>query len=65
VGGTTIQLDGHPPPLVGISGSAAKSKGVDNYKQGQFADAIKWLSWALIILEKVGDGAGTAEVLSC
>ncbi|CAJ2653953.1 unnamed protein product [Trifolium pratense] len=65
VGGTTTELDGLPPPPAGISGSAAKGKGMDNYKQGQFADAIKWLSWALIILEKAGDGAGTAEVLSC
>ncbi|WJX90668.1 hypothetical protein P8452_72540 [Trifolium repens] len=65
VGGTTTELDGLPPPPAGISGSAAKSKGMDNYKQGQFADAIKWLSWALIILEKAGDGAGTTEVLSC
>ncbi|CAL5441096.1 unnamed protein product [Camellia sinensis] len=26
--------------------SAAKNKGMDNYKQGKYADAIKWLSWA-------------------
>ncbi|CAK8563718.1 unnamed protein product [Lathyrus sativus] len=65
VGGTTTELDGLPPPPAGISGSTAKSKGMDNYKQGQFADAIKWLSWALILLEKAGDGAGTVEVLSC
>lgn len=65
VGGTTTELDGLPPPPAGISGSSAKGKGMDNYKQGQFADAIKWLSWALILLEKAGDGASTVEVLSC
>ncbi|KAI5415710.1 suppressor protein SRP40 [Lathyrus oleraceus] len=65
VGGTTTELDGLPPPPAGISGSTAKGKGMDNYKQGQFADAIKWLSWALILLEKAGDDAGTVEVLSC
>lgn len=65
VGGTTTELDGLPPPPAGISGSTAKGKGMDNYKQGQFADAIKWLSWALILLEKAGDGVGTVEVLSC
>ena len=65
VGGTTTELEGLPPPPAGISGSAAKGKGMDNYKQGQFADAIKWLSWAVILLEKAGDSAGTVEVLSC
>ncbi|KAI4345374.1 hypothetical protein L6164_012504 [Bauhinia variegata] len=65
VGGTTTELEGLPPPPAGVSGSTAKSKGMDNYKQGQFADAIKWLSWAVILLEKAGDAAGTVEVLSC
>ncbi|KAL6571601.1 hypothetical protein OROHE_003244 [Orobanche hederae] len=66
VGGndTTTELEGLPPPPAGISASAAKSKGMDNYKQGQFADAIKWLSWAVILLEKAGDDDGTVEVLS-
>ncbi|KAH9621268.1 hypothetical protein KSS87_011534 [Heliosperma pusillum] len=62
---STTELDGLPPPPAGVSASAAKSKGLDNYKQGQYADAIKWLSWADVLLEKAGDGAGTMEVLSC
>ncbi|KAH6780159.1 hypothetical protein C2S52_011396 [Perilla frutescens var. hirtella] len=62
-GGTT-ELEGLPPPPAGVSASAAKNKGVDNYKQGQFADAIKWLSWAVILLEKAGDDDGTTEVLT-
>ncbi|KAI7996763.1 hypothetical protein LOK49_LG10G02769 [Camellia lanceoleosa] len=37
---------------------------MDNYKQEKYADAIKWLSWALILLEKTGDGATSMEVLS-
>ncbi|KAI4317538.1 hypothetical protein L6164_025401 [Bauhinia variegata] len=65
VGGTTTELEGLPPPPAGVSGSTAKSKGMENYKQGQFADAIKWLSWAVILLEKAGDTEGTVEVLSC
>ncbi|XP_057751795.1 uncharacterized protein LOC130969899 [Arachis stenosperma] len=65
VGGTTTELEGLPPPPAGVSGAAAKNKGMDNYKQGQFADAIKWLSWAVILLEKAGDNAGSVEVLSC
>ncbi|XP_028756667.1 aggrecan core protein [Neltuma alba] len=65
VGGTTTELEGLPPPPAGLSGSTAKGKGMDNYKQGQFADAIKWLSWAIILLEKTEDNAGMAEVLSC
>ncbi|KAJ7955147.1 Sperm-associated antigen 1 [Quillaja saponaria] len=64
MGGTTTELEGLPPPPAGISSSTAKNKGMDNYKQGQFADAIKWLSWAVILLEKAGDDAGMAEVLS-
>ncbi|KAA8548969.1 hypothetical protein F0562_000653 [Nyssa sinensis] len=63
-GGTT-ELDGLPPPPSGVSASAAKNKGADYHKQGQYADAIKWLSWAVILLEKAGDDATTMEVLSC
>ncbi|KAL7262442.1 hypothetical protein ACSBR1_000755 [Camellia fascicularis] len=37
---------------------------MDNYKQRKYADAIKWLSWAVILLEKAGDGAASMEVLS-
>ncbi|KAK4283394.1 hypothetical protein QN277_000347 [Acacia crassicarpa] len=64
-GVTTTELEGLPPPPSGLSGSTAKGKGMDNYKQGQFADAIKWLSWAAILLEKTEDNAGMTEVLSC
>ncbi|XP_010524552.1 PREDICTED: uncharacterized transmembrane protein DDB_G0289901 [Tarenaya hassleriana] len=63
-GGSTTELDGLPPPPAGVSATSAKSKGIDNQKQGQYADAIKWLSWAVILMEKAGDQAGTAEVLS-
>ncbi|KAK9067889.1 hypothetical protein SSX86_012000 [Deinandra increscens subsp. villosa] len=63
VGGTT-ELEGLPPPPAGVTSSSAKSKGMDNYKAGQYPDAIKWLSWAVILLEKAGNNAGTMEVLS-
>ncbi|KAJ4956070.1 hypothetical protein NE237_012853 [Protea cynaroides] len=63
-GGTTDH-EGLPPPPAGVTASAAKNKGLDNYKQGQFADAIKWLSWATVLLEKAGDTAAMMEVLSC
>ncbi|XP_076951208.1 uncharacterized protein LOC143624433 [Bidens hawaiensis] len=63
VGGTT-ELEGLPPPPAGVTSSSAKVKGMDNYKAGQYPDAIKWLSWAVILLEKAGDNAGTMEVLS-
>ncbi|KAJ4844967.1 hypothetical protein Tsubulata_011698 [Turnera subulata] len=63
-GGTT-ELEGLPPPPAGVSASTAKSKGMDNQKQGQYADAIKWLSWAVVLLDKTGDTASTMEVLSC
>lgn len=64
VGGSTTELEGLPPPPAGVTASMAMYKGMDNYKQGQYADAIKWLSWAVVILEKGGDNATNAEVLS-
>lgn len=63
-GGTTTELEGLPPPPAGVTGAAAKNKGIDNQKAGQYADAIKWLSWAVILLEKSGDKAAMQEVLS-
>ncbi|PIA44304.1 hypothetical protein AQUCO_01700126v1 [Aquilegia coerulea] len=63
--GSTTELEGLPPPPAGVSASIAKNKGLDSYKQGQHADAIKWLSWAVILLEKAGDSANTKEVLVC
>ncbi|KAG5632823.1 hypothetical protein H5410_004540 [Solanum commersonii] len=60
----TTEIEGLPPPPSGVSASAAKNKGMDNHKQGQYGDAIKWLSWAVILLEKAGDEAGVMEVLS-
>ncbi|KAM3292055.1 hypothetical protein ACQJBY_036155 [Aegilops geniculata] len=62
--GTTTELEGLPPPPSGLTASAAKAKGMDNYKGGQYADAIKWLSWAVLLIEKTGKNAGIAEVLS-
>ncbi|PPS20567.1 hypothetical protein GOBAR_AA00030 [Gossypium barbadense] len=64
-GGSTTELEGLPPPPAGVTASSAKSKGIDNQKQGQYADAIKWLSWAVVLLEKTNDESGTMEVLSC
>ncbi|XVF66181.1 hypothetical protein PTKIN_Ptkin10aG0014800 [Pterospermum kingtungense] len=64
-GGSTTELEGLPPPSAGVTASSAKSKGIDNQKQGQYAEAIKWLSWAVILFEKTDDKAGTMEVLSC
>ncbi|KAF5752181.1 induced during hyphae development protein 1 [Tripterygium wilfordii] len=63
-GGNTTELEGLPPPPAGVTASSAKIKGIDNQKQGQYADAIKWLSWAVILCDKTGDGAGAMEVLS-
>ncbi|KAK9084273.1 hypothetical protein Scep_030744 [Stephania cephalantha] len=62
-GGSTTELEGLPPPPSGVTASAAKNKGMDSHKQGQHADAIKWLSWAIVLLEKGGNNAD--DVLSC
>ncbi|KAE8711920.1 ethylene-responsive transcription factor RAP2-3-like [Hibiscus syriacus] len=64
-GSSTTELDGLPPPPAGVTASSAKSKGINNQKQGQYADAIKWLAWAVVLLEKNNDKAATMEVLSC
>lgn len=64
-GGSTTELEGLPPPPAGVSASTAKAKGLDNYRHGQYADAIKWLSWAEVLLEKVGDTSGVMEVFTC
>ncbi|XP_011622232.1 nuclear pore complex protein NUP62 [Amborella trichopoda] len=61
--GPTTELEGLPPPPAGVSASMAKSKGIDNQKQGQYADAIKWLSWAVTLMEKAGNSDSMAEVL--
>uniref|UniRef100_A0A0D9VTU6 Uncharacterized protein n=1 Tax=Leersia perrieri TaxID=77586 RepID=A0A0D9VTU6_9ORYZ len=63
-GGTTTELEGLPPPPSGLTASAAKAKGMDNYKGGQYADAIKWLSWAVVLIEKTGKDTDIVEVLS-
>ncbi|TQE06566.1 hypothetical protein C1H46_007808 [Malus baccata] len=63
-GGSTTELEGLPSSPAGVSASTTKNKGMDNYKQGQYPDAIKWLSWAVILLEKSVDSAGVADVLS-
>ncbi|KAF9621533.1 hypothetical protein IFM89_022760 [Coptis chinensis] len=62
--GTTTELEGLPPPPAGMTASSAKNKGLDSYKQGQHADAIKWLSWAVVLLENASDSSSTTEVLS-
>ncbi|KAL5713161.1 hypothetical protein ACHQM5_015266 [Ranunculus cassubicifolius] len=63
--GSTTELEGLPPPPAGVTSGSAKNKGLDSYKQGQHADAIKWLSWAVVLLEKAGDSVTIKEVLSC
>ncbi|MCL7033958.1 hypothetical protein MKW94_028935 [Papaver nudicaule] len=63
-GGTTTELEGLPPPPAGVSASTATNKGLDSLKQGQHADAIKWLSWAVVLLERAGNSSEIMEVLS-
>ncbi|CAA6654332.1 unnamed protein product [Spirodela intermedia] len=63
--GAEFGAEGLPPPPAGVSSSIAKSKGSESYKQGQFADGIKWLSWAVLLLDKSGDTSAIMEVLTC
>lgn len=62
---TTTELDGLPPPPPGVSATLSKEKGLEFYKQGQFADAIKWLSWAEVLLNQNGETSHIKEVLTC
>lgn len=64
-GETTTELEGLPPPPAGVTASSAKTKGMDHYKQGQYADAIKWLTWSVVLFDKTGDSAAAGEVLTC
>lgn len=64
-GGTTTELEGLPPPPAGVTTAIARDKGIESYKQGQFADAIKWLSWAERTVESSGEDSMLVEVLSC
>ncbi|KAK3147293.1 hypothetical protein QOZ80_3BG0280580 [Eleusine coracana subsp. coracana] len=63
-GAATTELEGLPPPPSGLTVSSAQAKGMDSYKGGQYADAIKWLSWAVVLIEKSGKSADIVEVLS-
>ncbi|KAH7446506.1 hypothetical protein KP509_01G059700 [Ceratopteris richardii] len=62
---TTTDLDGLSKPPPGVSGALSKDKGLEYYKQGQFSDAIKWLSWAEALLEQHGESGQLIEVLVC
>lgn len=39
---------------------------MESYKQGQYADAIKWFSWGMVLLEKcANDSNSSVEILTC
>ncbi|KAF6153264.1 hypothetical protein GIB67_038170 [Kingdonia uniflora] len=52
--GSTTELDGLPPLHLGLLPHRQKNKGLDSQKQGQHADAIKYLSWAVFFWRKLG-----------
>jgi len=62
----TTELEGLGPPPMGVTGIAAYQKGNSFYKEGQFPNAIKWLSWALELLQKEGGNKDTvSDVITC
>ncbi|CAK9876188.1 unnamed protein product [Sphagnum jensenii] len=64
--GVTTELEGLGPPPMGVTGIAAYQKGNSFYKEGQFPNAIKWLSWALELLQKEGGNKDTvSDVITC
>ncbi|CAM6093712.1 unnamed protein product [Calypogeia fissa] len=62
---TTTELEGLPPPPSGVTATSANEKGSEFYKNGQFPDAIKWLSWSVELLKTNPDKIMLAEVLTC
>jgi hypothetical protein len=62
---TTTELEGLPPPPPGVTAEAAAGKGSEFYKNGQFPDAIKWLSWSFELLRSSPDKKLLEEILTC
>lgn len=63
--GVTTELEGIGSAPAGVTGSTAFQKGTAFYKEGQFPNAIKWLSWAVELLQKEkGSKATVIEVLT-
>ncbi|KAJ7564872.1 hypothetical protein O6H91_02G037800 [Diphasiastrum complanatum] len=62
---STTELEELPPPPVGVNVVIAKNKGAEYYKQGQFPDAIKWLTWAVSLCESSESSATLGEILTC
>ncbi|KAL2652533.1 hypothetical protein R1flu_020661 [Riccia fluitans] len=59
---STTELEGLPPPPAGVTAESACEKGVDFYKNGQFPDAIKWLTWSVDLAR--GDKELTIKILT-
>ncbi|GER27670.1 tetratricopeptide repeat protein [Striga asiatica] len=57
----SLKSSANSKPSVGMS-SASKASTSDAF--GDFQNAIKWFSWAVILLEKASDDEGTMEVLT-
>lgn len=64
-GAATVELEELPPPPPGVNFMIARDKGSENYKQGQFAAAIKWLSWAEKLMGSSENDSMLIDVLSC
>ncbi|BBM97331.1 hypothetical protein Mp_1g04890 [Marchantia polymorpha subsp. ruderalis] len=60
---STTELEGLPPPPGGVTAESACEKGSDFYKNGQFPDAIKWLTWSMELA--AGDKGLSVKVLTC
>eukprot|EP00850_Spirogloea_muscicola_P000444 SM000002S05524 [mRNA] locus=s2:680578:682521:+ [translate_table: standard] len=64
--GTMHELEGLPPPPVGLVAGVASARGIELHRAGQFADAIKWLIWAAELARRGGDsGSVLKDALVC
>eukprot|EP00850_Spirogloea_muscicola_P012977 SM000086S23029 [mRNA] locus=s86:183981:185930:- [translate_table: standard] len=64
--GTTHELEGLPPPPVGLVAGVAAARGIELHRAGQFADAIKWLIWAAELARRGGSsGSVLKDALVC
>ncbi|KAL3684359.1 hypothetical protein R1sor_002381 [Riccia sorocarpa] len=59
---STTELEGLPPPPAGVTAESACERGTDFYKNGQFPDAIKWLTWSVDLAR--GDKELTVKILT-
>lgn len=63
--GLTAELEGLNPPPGGLTAEVASKKGKVLYKEGQYPNAIMWLSWAEELIGKDKNDALLVQIITC